>query len=112
MGCSAPSSCGTTSLSLERLAGRPPEYAGLDRHELLRELFAGPRYVWVRRRDTVRQAVSLWRALQTRAWRQHLDELDGPIQAPIGARINAQTQRSAEDPTFVVGAETAGAATG
>lgn len=63
---------------LERLAGRLPEYAGLDRHELLRELFAGPRYVWVRRRDRVRQAVSLWRALQTRAWRAHLDDQASP----------------------------------
>ena len=38
--------------------------------------------------------------------------LGGPIKAPVGARINAQTQRSAEDPTFVVGAEAVGAATG
>jgi LPS sulfotransferase NodH len=27
------------------------------------------RYVWVRRHDTVRQAVSLWRAMQTQSWR-------------------------------------------
>jgi trehalose 2-sulfotransferase len=32
-------------------------------------LFPGARYVWVRRQDTVRQAVSLWRALQTQSWR-------------------------------------------
>src|SRR5688500_8623702 len=31
--------------------------------ELLDELFDRPRYVWVRRRDVVRQAVSLWRAM-------------------------------------------------
>jgi trehalose 2-sulfotransferase len=43
-------------------AGRPPA-------ELLAELFDGPRYVWVRRGDVVRQAVSLWRAMQTQAWR-------------------------------------------
>ena len=29
----------------------------------------GDRYVWVRREDKVRQAVSLWRALQTQSWR-------------------------------------------
>jgi LPS sulfotransferase NodH len=44
-------------------AGRPPA-------ELLAELFDGPRYVWVRRDDVVRQAVSLWRAMQTQSWRQ------------------------------------------
>jgi arylsulfatase A-like enzyme len=38
--------------------------------------------------------------------------LDGPVPAPPGARINAQNQRSADDETFVVGAETVGAATG
>ncbi len=52
--------------SIERLAG----LRGL---ELLRELFDGEeapvRFVWMRRRDKVRQAVSLWRALQTRIWR-------------------------------------------
>lgn len=32
-------------------------------------LFPDARYVWVRRRDTVRQAISLWRALQTQSWR-------------------------------------------
>jgi N-sulfoglucosamine sulfohydrolase len=33
--------------------------------------------------------------------------LHGPITPPIGARINAQSQRSAEDPTFLI--EEAGA---
>jgi LPS sulfotransferase NodH len=44
-------------------------YAGLTGAELLEALFEGPRYVWMRRRDKVRQAISLWRALQTRTWR-------------------------------------------
>ncbi len=38
--------------------------------------------------------------------------LDGPVPAPVGARINAQTERSASDETFIVGAEAVGAATG
>jgi arylsulfatase A-like enzyme len=38
--------------------------------------------------------------------------LDGPVPAPAGARLNAQGQVSPEDETFVVGAETLGAATG
>jgi LPS sulfotransferase NodH len=33
------------------------------------ELFGDPDFVWVRRRDVVRQAVSFWRAMQTQAWR-------------------------------------------
>jgi N-sulfoglucosamine sulfohydrolase len=37
--------------------------------------------------------------------------LDGPVPAPPGALINAQTQVSAEEEPFVVGAETVGAAT-
>ena len=37
--------------------------------ELLERLFGAPSYVWIRRRHKVRQAISLWRALQTRIWR-------------------------------------------
>ncbi len=32
------------------------------------------RYVWIHRRDTARQAVSLWKALQTQKWRRDSDE--------------------------------------
>ena len=46
---------------LAQLAGdRPPKV--FDR------LFGQPRYVWVSRRDRIRQAVSLWKAIQTQAW--------------------------------------------
>jgi arylsulfatase A-like enzyme len=38
--------------------------------------------------------------------------LDGPVPAPRGARINAQTQVSASEPTFVVNGDIVGAATG
>jgi len=40
-----------------------------DLHGLVDELFDRPRFVWVRRLDKVRQAVSLWRAMQTQSWR-------------------------------------------
>ncbi len=46
-----------------------PEYRGLEPIELLTRLFGDPAYVWVTRHDKVRQAVSLWKALQTRSWR-------------------------------------------
>jgi LPS sulfotransferase NodH len=54
---------------LHRLATQLPEYAGLGDHELLEALFLRPRYVWMTRREKLRQAISLWRALQTRTWR-------------------------------------------
>ncbi len=59
---------------LQQLAGKLPEYANFDLFELLERLFRNPRYVWVTRTDKVRQAVSLWRALQTRTWREHAGE--------------------------------------
>ena len=35
-------------------------------------------FIWMRRRDTTRQAVSLWKALQTQQWRRDSDEdVDG-----------------------------------
>ncbi len=52
------------------LAGALPPYARLDTHELLERVFESPRYVWMTRREKARQAISLWRALQTRTWRQ------------------------------------------
>jgi LPS sulfotransferase NodH len=59
---------------LHSLATELPELSGLAPHQLLETLFRSPRHVLVSRRDRVRQAVSLWRALQTRAWRlEHPD---------------------------------------
>jgi LPS sulfotransferase NodH len=54
---------------LQQHATAMPEFAGLDGSELLDRLLGQPGYVWLRRRDKVRQAISLWRALQTRTWR-------------------------------------------
>lgn len=54
---------------LQALTEAIPEYRGLEPIELLTHLFDDPAYVWVTRRDKVRQAVSLWKALQTRSWR-------------------------------------------
>jgi LPS sulfotransferase NodH len=55
---------------LRVLTGALPEFSGLDDNEILARLFDQPTYIWVRRRDTVRQAVSLWKALQNRRWRE------------------------------------------
>ena len=42
------------------------------------------RFVWIQRKDTTRQAVSLWKALQTQQWRRDTDDETG---AP-GLRFN------------------------
>lgn len=42
--------------------------------EAAAELFGEPRCLWVRREDRVRQAVSLWRAMQTQSWRSEAAE--------------------------------------
>lgn len=52
-------------------------HAGLALPSLLDRVFPGLRYVRITRRDKVRQAVSLWRAVQTQAWRQERNG-DGP----------------------------------
>ena len=59
--------------------------AGLPIPALLEEAFPGLHYVRVTRSDKVRQAVSLWRAVQTQAWRQEDDGAD---------------ERRAKEPTF------------
>jgi LPS sulfotransferase NodH len=50
-------------------AHRLPAFESLPLDELLPAVFPKPRYVWVTRRDKVRQAMSLWKAIQTEAWR-------------------------------------------
>jgi LPS sulfotransferase NodH len=45
-------------------------YAGLPVPRLLERAFPGLRYVRVTRQDKVRQAVSLWKAVQTQTWRR------------------------------------------
>jgi LPS sulfotransferase NodH len=66
---------------MQTFARRLPEYESLELYELLEHLFDAPKYVWVTRGDKVRQAVSMWRALQTRSWRiDHGDDADQQLQ--------------------------------
>ena len=55
------------------LARRLPELADADVAGVLDTLFPDATYVWVRRDDKVRQAISLWKAMHTQTWR-HADE--------------------------------------
>jgi trehalose 2-sulfotransferase len=48
-----------------------------DRHAMVDRLFDCPRLIWVRREDTVRQAISLWRAMQTQSWRAENETASG-----------------------------------
>jgi LPS sulfotransferase NodH len=52
---------------------------------LVDDLFDHPRFVWVRREDTVRQAVSLWRAMQTQSWRAENEPATGEPQYSYAA---------------------------
>jgi LPS sulfotransferase NodH len=57
--------------------------AGLRVPVLLDRAFPGLRYVQITREDKVRQAVSLWRAVQTQAWRRDAGSEGGPRAEPV-----------------------------
>jgi trehalose 2-sulfotransferase len=63
------------------LARSLPELRDLPERDLLAALFPSVAYVWVRRGDTVRQAVSLWKAIQTQSWRA--DQAAGRTREPV-----------------------------
>jgi LPS sulfotransferase NodH len=50
---------------------------------LLARAFPGLRYIQITREDKVRQAVSLWKAVQTQAWRQGDPEYFIPAREPV-----------------------------
>lgn len=56
----------------ERIA-ELPGLGGLTLDEALDEVFPNLRIVFVRRRDKVAQAVSLWKAIQTQQWRNEVE---------------------------------------
>src|SRR5215207_4875530 len=58
-----------------RLARRTPGLEGIRPCEVPAAVLPNlSRFTWIRRDDTTRQAVSLWKALQTQKWRQDSDE--------------------------------------
>jgi LPS sulfotransferase NodH len=67
----------------ERLA-ELPELAALDDADRLTRVFGDVRYIHVSRHDHVAQAVSMWRALQTRAWRAENDDAVEPVYSFTG----------------------------
>ena len=61
---------------IDGMAGRPLP-------ELLSSAFPGLRYVRITREDKVRQAVSLWKAVQTQAWRSEGEQQRAPGFEPV-----------------------------
>jgi trehalose 2-sulfotransferase len=62
---------------IEGMAGRPLP-------ELLSRAFPGLRYIQITRQDKVRQAVSLWKAVQTQAWkREPGEQAKGTVVEPV-----------------------------
>jgi LPS sulfotransferase NodH len=63
---------------LRKLPGR----ARLSADARLQSVFPGLRYVWITRRDKLRQAISRLRADQTARWWRHQGDLDLPVPEP------------------------------
>jgi LPS sulfotransferase NodH len=74
-----------------------PACRGLGPARILRRLFADPRLVWVRREDTVRQAISLWRAMQTQSWRAGTETARGEPRYSFAALRHLVELLSADD---------------
>lgn len=60
------------------LAGLRTSRHGASAHELLRQYFPDPKFVYLRREDVVRQAISWWRASQTSSWYHVVGETPAP----------------------------------
>ena len=58
-----------------------PTFHATDEYELLNEVFPRLHYIWVRRKNTAKQAISLWKAIQTQSWR-HGVTLSSPGHSP------------------------------
>ncbi len=55
-------------------------YVDLRTHELISTFLVNPRYIWIRRRDKVRQAVSLYKAVQSQHWELYTNDPIIPYQ--------------------------------
>lgn len=71
------------TLDLLRRLRERPDTEGLRPYDAFERLLPGVRYVHVRRRDKVAQAISLWTAVQTARWRQEDEEDSGPPPEPV-----------------------------
>src|SRR3954452_15905365 len=81
----------THLLDLAERLGRPADAA------LIAERFPDPRCVHVTREDKIAQAVSLWRAVQTRAWRAGEVTENGDVEYHAGAIGHLASDLSEQD---------------
>ncbi|WP_068275167.1 trehalose 2-sulfotransferase [Aldersonia kunmingensis] len=73
-----------TPLLLARAAALPNP-SGTDLRSAIRDVVGEVTFIWVRRSDIVKQAVSMWRAVQTQVWRDDgNDGLDDSAQYHAG----------------------------
>ena len=73
--------------------GHLPDFAALAGSDPAALFDSGPTYVWVCRADTVHQAMSLWRALQSQAWGATTSA--GPATHPVYRSGRRSTRRPA-----------------
>lgn len=59
-----------------------PKYRELTMPNLLAVVFPNLHYIWIMRRDKVRQAVSFWKAIETGIWAWSTDEPPTPAKEP------------------------------
>ena len=60
-----------------------PGYESPDLPDLLGSAFPDLRYIWITRRDKVRQAISHWKAIQTEIWGLAEGEAPPPAREPV-----------------------------
>lgn len=70
-----------------------PQYKNLEAFELLETLLYEPKYIWLTRRDKVRQAVSWFKAEQTNIWRKTQASQTNLKQQPTFDYIGIETCR-------------------
>jgi trehalose 2-sulfotransferase len=62
-----------------------PRYSGLDACELFERIFSNPKYIWLTRRDKIRQAISWVKAKQTGVW---IRRKDAPDERPLQPKFD------------------------
>lgn len=75
----------------QRLLGVPLAAPGVDRG-LFMEVFPNLRYIWLRRRDRLRQAISYEKAIQTEMWRSYAGRSQTPKSRPAFDKARVDTR--------------------
>lgn len=76
-----------------------PECRNLSDHEILSSFFPNLHYIWVTRRDKIRQAISVWKAMQDNKWNSQIES------SPSGAGVPLRRVEAAPRFSFPLIAE-------